>query len=182
MKKENKELNDSPHRNSISNISNRDFDESGIYEKLIKHTTDDIIQIDLNEENKYSQFLREKEIKSTSIKTNLNQKNFPLKIEIQKNKENKKNFDSQFKNINSPENMNRHNKDNENRDNNLKNIKDSKKSKDIVDKPGFFKLYFRILKLSMTYKSLFFFANVSVIILAFTQSSIPFFHDFTNFI
>jgi len=52
--------------------------------------------------------------------------------------------------------------------------KSNKKAFENAKKPGFLSLYWRIVKLSIVYRALFFLANLGVLITAFTQTSIPF--------
>lgn len=134
MQKEKEDIK-SPTKQSVSSISNKDFDQSGLYENLIKRNTEDIIQIEPTKET-------ENQITLNS-KTNDNENKNSNKTNSEKQKtENTKNNQNPF----------------------------SEKAQ----KPGFFKLYWRIVKLSLAYRMLFFLANLGVLITAFTQTSIPF--------
>jgi len=138
MQNSNEEIN-SPANKSLSNSSNKEFNQSGIYETLIKRSTDNL---------KYSDLAKSEDI-------------------YELNNENK---DSQYINISGIPNINKSLGEGSRDERiNKSNLNKNKKGK----KPGFFRLYWRIIKLSLQYKFLFLVANIGVIITAFTQTSIP---------
>jgi len=133
MQKEKEEILSASKQSSQSSEYNKDFNQSGLYENLIKRNTEDIIHIETT-----------KDIEKLNQNLEINKyKKANTKLEEKDEKENQEN---------------------------INNTNPSKKEKN----PGFFRLYWRIVKLSLEYKILFFLANLGVLVTAFTQTSIPF--------
>lgn len=92
---------------------------------------------------------------------------------MQSNYDNLKNTPNKDLEQGITDNLIQENPEEENKRNSNGKSKRKNEANDKKKKPGFFKLYWRILKLSLVYKWLFFLANIGVLITAFTQTSIP---------